>query len=227
MVPGVITLCVATRNARKVGELRGMLPSRVHCISLRDLGPVPDVVEDAPTFHGNAMKKAMALARWLANPPASARPPLPLSGLWVLADDSGLEVDALDGAPGVYSARFAALDDPSRQGNSIDADNNSKLLRLLSGVPEAQRTARFRCALALVPASSPEAAQVFDGTCEGHIALNPEGVGGFGYDPLFIPSGHTHSFATLGAEVKNGISHRARALSAMMESWSALRPAGG
>jgi XTP/dITP diphosphohydrolase len=141
-----------------------------------------------------------------------------LGAAFVLADDSGLEVDALGGVPGVHSARFAALDD-GRKGNSPDAENNAKLLRLLSGVPEGSRAARFRCVLALTPVThgaSPddlaEATRCFDGTCEGRIARAPSGQGGFGYDPLFIPEGHAVSFAELGEAMKNRLSHRARAL---------------
>jgi XTP/dITP diphosphohydrolase len=176
------------------------------------------VVEDADTFAGNATKKAVELARWIAGKSATPH--------FVLADDSGLEVDALNGAPGVHSARFAALDQGAgAAGNSPDADNNAKLLRLLKDVPLAQRAGRFRCVLALVPVpeervtgASPVcfadefAAQTFEGACEGRIQFAASGHGGFGYDPLFVPSGHTQSFAELGEEVKNRLSHRAQAL---------------
>jgi XTP/dITP diphosphohydrolase len=143
----------------------------------------------------------------------------------VLADDSGLEVDALNGAPGVHSARFAAVD-ALQDGNTPDADNNAKLLRLLRDVPAETRTARFRCVLALTPVVSEPVAsaspvcyageapqtQIFDGACEGRIDFAPSGHGGFGYDPLFIPNGYKQSFAELGASVKDRISHRAQAL---------------
>ena len=141
---------------------------------------------------------------------------------FVLADDSGLEVDVLDGAPGVHSARFAAMD---KSENSHDADNNAKLLRLLKDVPLEKRTARFHCVIALVPvpeggaeSASPvcyaaaEEAQIFDGACEGRIQFSPSGQGGFGYDPLFVPEGFKESFAELGEDVKNRLSHRAKAL---------------
>ena len=150
---------------------------------------------------------------------------------FVLADDSGLEVDALGGAPGVHSARFAALDD-DRKGNSPDAENNSKLMRLLSAVPEGGRTARFRCVLALtpvVPGLTPDeladATRCFDGACEGRIATGAVGQGGFGYDPLFVPEGYPASFAELGEAVKNQLSHRARAL-AKLRSYLGSRPSG-
>jgi XTP/dITP diphosphohydrolase len=132
---------------------------------------------------------------------------------YILADDSGLEVDALDGAPGVHSARFAALDSGGAD-NSPDGANNAKLLRLLAGVPAARRTARFRCVLALCGPGMPSVAQpvFFEGACEGSIGFEPAGGGGFGYDPLFIPEGCAQSFARLGEAVKNSLSHRARAL---------------
>ena len=147
------TLLIATRNAHKVGEIRAILSDRFQYLTLRDFPGAPPVVEDAPTFAGNATKKAVELAQWLA---ATQKVPKPAEGsqLFVLADDSGLEVDALNGAPGVYSARFAALD-TNHSGNSPDADNNAKLLRLLENIPVGKRTARFRCVLALTPALNP------------------------------------------------------------------------
>jgi XTP/dITP diphosphohydrolase len=139
----------------------------------------------------------------------------------VLADDSGLEVDALHGAPGVHSARFAALDSGA-PGNSSDAENNAKLLRLLKDIPREQRSARFRCVLALAdisPASAAQAPQFFEGACEGRIEFAPSGGGGFGYDPLFVPEGFTQSFAELGEDVKNRLSHRARAFAKFREAF--------
>jgi len=207
-------LVIATRNAHKVAEIRAILGPAFEYRTLRDLSDAPEAIEDAPTFEGNAAKKAATLARWLSSQNQAHT--------LVLADDSGLEVDALDGAPGVHSARFAALDDPTFTPgkNSPDRANNDKLLRLLAKVPEAKRTARFRCALALiaVPTSSASVdalaatARFFSGACEGRIAFAPSGSGGFGYDPLFIPVGHERSFAELGEDVKNRLSHRAKAL---------------
>ena len=145
---------------------------------------------------------------------------------FVLADDSGLEVDALGGAPGVHSARFAALDGAG-QGNSHDADNNAKLLRLLKNVPLEKRTARFRCVLALASVerrtSSVEGRelQLLEGVCEGQIGFEPRGQGGFGYDPLFIPTGFTQTFAELGGEIKNRLSHRAKALAKLKAAFNA------
>ena len=138
---------------------------------------------------------------------------------YVLADDSGLEVDVLGGAPGVHSARFAALD---KSENSRDADNNSKLLRLMQEVPAGRRTARFRCVLALVLCADGDSARLFDGACEGRIQSGASGRGGFGYDPLFVPAGHEQSFAELGEAVKNRLSHRAQALEKLKDYFSKL-----
>jgi XTP/dITP diphosphohydrolase len=129
-------------------------------------------------------------------------------------------VDALEGAPGVHSARFAALDRNAAgsSANSPDADNNAKLLRLLKDVPPEKRTARFRCVIALVAVHPPSATlppQMFDGACEGRIGFSPRGKNGFGYDPLFVPEGFGETFAELGDEVKNQLSHRAKALARM------------
>jgi len=207
-------LVIATRNAHKVEEIRAILGADFDYITLRDLPGAPEAVEDADTFEGNAAKKAATLASWLSSQNQA--------NSLALADDSGLEVDALDRAPGVHSARFAALNDPTIAPgkNSPDRANNDKLLRLLAKVPEEKRVARFRCALALVavptsPASVDELAtkaRFFSGACEGRIAFAPSGSGGFGYDPLFIPAGHERSFAELGEDLKNRMSHRAKAL---------------
>ena len=203
-----LVLLLATRNAHKVGEIAAVLGAAARCLSLKEFPAASAVEEDADTFAGNAAKKAAVLAGWLAAEPGRAG-----EVTAVLADDSGLEVDALDGAPGVLSARFAALDSGA-SGNSTDAENNAKLLRLLAGVPMERRTARFRCALALAPVRADAAPFVlgFDGACEGRMEFAPRGASGFGYDPLFVPQGFEQTFAELGEDVKNGISHRARAL---------------
>ncbi len=215
------TLLIATRNAHKVREIQAILGAEFRCLTLKEFPAAPPVVEDAETFAGNATKKAVELARWLMGQPSTLNLQSSMPN-YVLADDSGLEVDALNGAPGVHSARFAALD---KSENSHDADNNAKLLRLLKDVPLEKRTGRFRCVIALVPvpAEKIESAspvcyadefepQLFDGACEGRIQFSASGAGGFGYDPLFVPNGHTQSFAELGEEVKNQLSHRAQAL---------------
>jgi XTP/dITP diphosphohydrolase len=205
------TFIVATRNTHKTGEIRAILGEGFRVLCLKDFPAAPNAVEDADTFAGNAAKKAITLADWL-----HTHAPNELRGekSFVLADDSGLEVDALNGAPGVHSARFAALDS-GMPGNSSDAENNSKLLSLLKDIPRERRTARFRCVLALAeisPSSAGRPPQFFEGACEGHIEFAPSGGGGFGYDPLFVPDGFTQSFAELGEDVKNRLSHRARAL---------------
>jgi XTP/dITP diphosphohydrolase len=212
------TLLIATRNRHKVEEIRAILGGSFQFLTLNDFPAAPKVTEDADTFAGNATKKAAELAKWISgNPQSVIRNPQ-----FILADDSGLEVDALNGAPGVHSARFAALD---KTENSHDADNNAKLLRMLKEIPAEKRTARFRCVIAFVPVpheqienASPVcyaeefAAQIFGGACEGKIIFAPRGQNGFGYDPLFVPDGFEQTFAELGDEVKNRLSHRAKAL---------------
>jgi XTP/dITP diphosphohydrolase len=213
-----ISLLIATRNAHKTGEIRAILGDRFRLLTLNDFSDTPKVAEDAATFAGNATKKAVELARWLTDKHSTPR--------FVLADDSGLEVDALNGAPGVHSARFAALDS-AKSGNTPDVDNNTKLLRLLKDVPLEERTARFHCVLALTPVLTERVkaaslvcyadefemqTELFDGVCEGRIIFEPRGHNGFGYDPLFVPVGFEQTFAELGDEVKNKLSHRAKAL---------------
>jgi XTP/dITP diphosphohydrolase len=212
------TLLIATRNRHKVGEIHAILGANFQFLTLNDFPTAPKVIEDADTFEGNAMKKAVELAEWLAQIPDSKfRIPN-----FVLADDSGLEVDALNGAPGVHSARFAALD---KNENSQDADNNAKLLHLLKNVPLEKRTARFRCVIAFMPVpqgkiesfspvcyAEERDVSTFDGACEGKIIFEPRGRNGFGYDPLFVPDGFEQTFAELGDDVKNQLSHRAKAL---------------
>ena len=206
------TLLIATNNTHKVGEIRVILGGQFQFLTLNDFPNAPKIIEDADTFAGNAKKKAAELARWLSSSQLSTLNSQPL---FVLADDSGLEVDALNGAPGVHSARFAAMDSGKTE-NSSTAENNTKLLRLLKNVPMEKRTARFHCVMALVQAHSPQptvhSPQLFDGVCEGRIILKPRGQSGFGYDPLFVPDGFEQTFAELGDAVKNKLSHRAKAL---------------
>jgi XTP/dITP diphosphohydrolase len=227
--PAAITILVATRNLHKVGEIRSLLGAGCQCLTLNDCPSAPQTIEDAATFAGNATKKVWELARWFA-PRISNFAPRVSSPAFVVADDSGLEVDALDGAPGVHSARFAALD-AGTSGNASDAENNAKLLRLLKDVPPEKRTARFRCVLALAAVDSsrtqagrsiqqrcrPEL-KLFEGECEGRIGFAPRGRHGFGYDPLFVPHGHERTFAELGEATKNQLSHRALAL-AKLRVW--------
>ena len=195
-------LVFATRNQGKLVELRQLLPD-VDVIDIaeaaRRLGrDIPDVVEDRDTFVGNAAKKAREVSE--------------ITGLPALADDSGLEVDALDGAPGVYSARYAGVG-----GHGADAANNAKLLAALAGVPAAQRTARFRASLVLADVTGPLGDDTItaDGVCEGVILDAPRGTGGFGYDPLFLFPERGQTFAELGVGTKGDLSHRARAMRAI------------
>ena len=181
------TLVLATRNAGKVRELKeflGALPIRI--LAASDLPGAPDVEEDAPTLRGNALKKAQALFAH--------------SGVWALADDTGLMVSALDGAPGVHSARFAGP-------GCTPADNRQKLLAQLADASD--RSAHFTTVLALVTGNGEE---YFEGTCAGRISRAERGDAGFGYDPIFVPEGMNRTFAELTPAEKNAISHRGRAL---------------
>jgi len=187
------TILIATRNRGKLREVQDILAGLPVILATLDQFPdLPDAVEDADTFAGNAERKAMHYAR--------------LTGLWTLADDSGLEVDALGGAPGVYSARYSG-----RQGD--DAANNEKLIAQLAGVPPEQRTARFRCTVALAGPEGILAAA--SGTFEGIIVDDPRGANGFGYDPHFLVPELGMTAAQLPPEHKNHISHRAQALTAI------------
>ena len=188
-------LVFATRNRGKLVELHALLEgSGVRVLGVHEVGrDLPDVVEDADTFLGNAAKKAREVAA--------------ATGWPALADDSGLEVDALGGAPGVHSARYAGV-------HGDDAANNEKLLRALDGVPPERRTARFRCALVLADPAGPlgDAIESADGVVEGVILDAPRGTGGFGYDPLFYCPEIGMTFAEAGVGPKGHISHRARAM---------------
>ena len=200
-------LLFATRNRGKLVELRELLPG-IEVRSLDDI-TVPEVVEDADTFAGNAAKKAREVSQ--------------ATGLPALADDSGLEVDALGGAPGVYSARYAGEAPEVERGGlrrtreEADAANNAKLLAALAGVPSEKRTARFRAVLALADVTGPLGGEVItaDGACEGFILDAPRGTGGFGYDPLFFAPELGMTFAEAGVGPKNDLSHRARAMKAI------------
>jgi XTP/dITP diphosphohydrolase len=180
-------LLVATGNSHKTEEIRAMLGAGYEVSDLKSHSELPVVDETGTTFLENATLKAVEISQQVP-------------GL-VLSDDSGLEVDALGGDPGVYSSRYSGED-----GN--DAANNAKLLRELDGV-EA-RTARFRCVIVL--AENGAVLAYFDGAVEGRMIHELQGQGGFGYDPLFVPDGYEDTFAELGEEIKNGLSHRARAM---------------
>ena len=197
-------LLVATRNPGKLEEIRALfrLPG-LDILGAADVPGLPEVVEDGATFEANAVKKAVTLAI--------------ASGGWALADDSGLEVDALDGGPGVRTRRFASE-------TATDEENNAKLLDVLRDLPPPERGARYVCVLSLVlpddvgPRGGLPIAAETRGTCRGRIAAGPTGEGGFGYDPIFEPAAEAPGGRTLGLyrpDEKHAISHRARAARAM------------
>ena len=191
---------LASGNAHKAREFQALAEASalpVEIIAAVAIGGMPPVVEDTGTFAGNARKKARAL-----------RGRLP-AGTWALADDSGLCVDALGGAPGVESAYYAG---PRASG----AENLAKLVAVMRGVPADRRGAHFVCVLALVGPDGEE--RVFAGRCDGSLRDEPAGTGGFGYDPLFVPAGHDRVFAELDEAVKNRLSHRGRAW-ASLAAW--------
>jgi XTP/dITP diphosphohydrolase len=200
--PSRIVLVLGTKNRHKCAEMAELIMppwepdprlARLDIKSMDDFPPVADVVEDADTFAGNARKKASELAVAV--------------GAWLLADDSGLAVDALGGQPGVYSARYAGME-------RDDAANNRKLLRAMTDVPDEKRGAAFHCALAL---SDPTGKIVFetDGICRGRLTREARGAHGFGYDPLFLVREYHKTFGELSAIVKHQLSHRARAFAAL------------
>lgn len=181
------TILLASGNPHKIEELRQVLnPLGIDLKSTRDFGDAEDVIEDKPDLEGNALKKARYWHQF--------------SGLPSLADDTGLDVDALNGAPGVYSARYAG------EGATYN-DNVNKLLKELSG--KGNRSARFRTVVAFV---TDDGEYLFEGICGGEIISEKRGDKGFGYDPVFVPEGYTQTFAELSSDEKNKISHRGRAV---------------
>ena len=183
----------ASNNSHKLAELRRILGGRYEVLGLADIGCHDDIPETADTFEGNALLKA----RWVKDH----------YGYDCFADDSGLEVDALGGAPGIYSARYSGAT------TDVAAANNAKLLRELSGI--ADRRARFRTAIALLRGDDEPV--FFNGAVEGRIIDAPRGSAGFGYDPLFVPEGWAKTFAEASPDEKNAISHRGRAVAALAE----------
>lgn len=186
-------LVVATRNRKKTGEIREMLHGLCEVVDVTELEAkgvmLPEIEETGTTFLENATLKAVGISRVIAG--------------WVLADDSGLEVDGLGGEPGVWSSSYGG-----EEGNHLK--NNARLERELPAVAEGDRTGRFQCVMVLAKGGRAEAH--FAGTVEGRLLLKATGEGGFGYDPYFVPEGFAQTFGELGAEVKNGMSHRGRAL---------------
>lgn len=196
-----VELFLATGNAHKVGEMQSLADASRLALRLRsakDAGGMPPVPEDTGTFRGNAAQKARALHAKLEE------------RAWVMSDDSGICVDALDGAPGVESANYAGPAAPA-------GANVAKLLEALQGVPAAQRTAHFICVLCVI---APDGAEhLFEGRCNGRIIESLRGSGGFGYDPVIIPDGYEQTFAELGDAEKNQLSHRARAWTQFAAWW--------
>jgi len=186
----ITTIHLATGNTHKVQEMQRLADASDLPVKIMPAAKMPAVVEDTGTFVGNARKKAAALRATL---PADA---------WVLADDSGVCVDALGGAPGVESAYFAGPQHDS-------AANLKKLVEVMRDVPEGRRAASFNCVLVLLGPGGME--QVCEGRCEGVLAREPVGGDGFGYDPIFVPAGYDRTYAQLGESEKNKISHRGRA----------------
>ncbi|HET9295640.1 MAG TPA: XTP/dITP diphosphatase [Candidatus Binatia bacterium] len=194
----MIDLLVATTNSWKLAEIKAFLKHLpVHIVSLNDLQNPPAVVEDGRSFEENALKKARTLAEW--------------SGYWALADDSGLEVDALNGKPGILSARFSGVE-------GDDAANNSKLIEELRDVAEEKRTARFVCVLAACAPRSRGGKQcITQGSCEGFIGFAAKGKNGFGYDPLFFFPPLNKTFGEIDQQTKITVSHRGKALKKLVE----------
>jgi XTP/dITP diphosphohydrolase len=185
-------MIVATRNAAKLREIASIYAHlNIELHSLADYVRIPEVREEGLTYADNAAAKARTAAE--------------ATGLVALADDSGIEVDALGGAPGVHSARYPAAD-------ATDAERSARILSLLEGIPRDRRTARYRAAIAV--ARPDGTVRIFEGVCEGRVACSPRGTGGFGYDPVFVPEGAQETIAQAPPEFKNRISHRARALRA-------------
>ena len=208
------TAILASQNKNKIKEIRAILGKYGLDVITRDDAGIPadDIEETGTTFEENSHLKASVIMDMIAADPSLAE----YLDSPVIADDSGLMVDAIGGAPGVYSARYAG------EGCTYD-DNNTKLLAALEGVPEGERTAKFVTVITLIYPNEkdvPEGAFLKDGRyvlvasgeCRGHIATEKRGEGGFGYDPVFIPDGYSSSFAELGTDFKNTISHRAKAL---------------
>lgn len=194
-------LIIGTTNVAKGRELRELLaPFGFHIQTLRDVGQPLEVVEDGDSFAANARKKAIEQARHLK--------------AWVLADDSGLEVDALGGRPGVYSARYAGE-------SATDDENNAKLLEELGETPLEKRTARYVCHVAVADPQGTLRAECAD-VCRGRVVFEPQGANGFGYDPLFEVVEFHQTFGQLGPRVKAAISHRARALRCVVPKLAAL-----
>jgi XTP/dITP diphosphohydrolase len=198
----VRTILIATRNKHKTREIGQMLGQQWTVLDLSTLPDAPEIEETGVTFQENAALKALAISQ--------------LSDELIVADDSGLEVDALQGAPGVYSARYAGK-------NATDAENRHLVMRNLAAQSISESPGRFRCSVAV--ARKGELLGIFDGTVEGKVILEERGSNGFGYDPIFVPEGLRQTFGEVPAEMKHSMSHRARALKKLVDFLSANRSA--
>ena len=188
------TLLLATNNSHKVKEIRTILAAVPFVLlSLSDFSDVPELVENGETLEENALIKAREVFKYLKMP--------------VVSDDTGLEVSSLGGQPGVYSARYAGA-------QATYAENRQKLLQEMRGMELGGRKARFRCAVVYLDSITEK---MFEGSCEGRIVEEEHGSGGFGYDPIFVPDGYSQTFGEIPSEVKNRISHRAKAFSSVRE----------
>lgn len=191
------SIFLATRNRHKTREIQEMLGSGVLVSDATTVSELPEIEETGTTFEANSRLKAEGIS-------------LHVPGI-VLADDSGLEVDALGKKPGVYSARYAGP-------GCTDEQNTDLVLERTKGVPHERRTARFRCVLAV--AENGVTLAIFDGTVEGILSTEARGAGGFGYDPIFMPLGYGETFGELSSEIKHGMSHRSRALAQFQQWWA-------
>lgn len=208
-----MVLVFASNNAHKLEEVRGIMPSGIEVLSLRDIGFESEIEETGTTLEENSLIKAEAVYHWILD-----------NGNWTLdgvfADDTGLEIDALGGKPGVYTARWYRMNELTSEGvkeltneREIFAANREKALRELAG--KTNRNAQFRTVITLIKVNGERLA--VSGIVRGRIAEEEFGQGGFGYDPIFIPEGYDKTFGELPAAIKNGISHRARALQALVK----------
>ncbi len=222
-----MTLVFASNNAHKLSEVRQIMP-HTHILSLEEIGFLSEIDETGSTLDENSMLKAQTVWEWLSNNSASKAQDITIDG--VFADDTGLEIDILNGAPGVYTARWYMMEDDRCQMLDVGCQmsdvgcqvadgagqNRAKALRILTG--EVNRGAQFRTVITLIRMENGKQNTIqVEGVVRGQVAEEEYGNGGFGYDPIFIPEGYNKTFAELPAEVKNSISHRGRALAALVQ----------
>lgn len=208
-------LVFASNNAHKLSEMRAIMPAGVDIVSLRDIGFEQEIEETGTTLEENSMIKARTVWEFIRHQPSAASSQID----GIFADDTGLEIDALDGAPGVYTARWYLMDKGAKEAKTDlenFAANRAKALRELAG--KDNRQCQFRTVITLIwNQESGCRTQQVEGVVRGQIATEEYGEGGFGYDPVFIPEGYDKTFGELSAEIKNTISHRARALAELVK----------